>query len=160
MNTKKFEPELYKIATPKVEGAMIPWLEREGYTNIEAIEDYKVDIRCKKEDILHSFELELNMGWKEKEWPERFELKVPFRKQKSVLDEWEEGELTFVTFSLDCTQAWFINGDVVKEAPVVKRNNRKVFGELFFLIDQDKAEIKQMKKQHDPDLDNNSKYPS
>ena len=160
MNTKKFDPKLYKMATAKVEGAMIPWLEREGYTDIETIENYGVDVRCKKDGLPHSFELELNKGWKEKKWPERFELKVPFRKKKSVLDKWADGELTFITFSLDCTQAWFIDGKIVKEAPIVKRSNSYVLNKLFFLIDRDKAEIKQMKKQHDPDLDNNSKYPS
>lgn len=160
MNTKKFDPKLYKLATNKVEATMLPWLKREGYTDIEAVEDYEVDVRCKKENIPHYFELELNKGWTEKEWPKRFELKIPYRKKKSVLDKWLDGELTFVTFSLDCTQAWFIDGKIVKEAPIVKRSNRYVVNESFFLIDQDKAEIKQLKEQYIPDPSINIKYPS
>ena len=159
MKTKKFNKSLYKEATAKVEKVMIPWLQAEGYTDIDSEENYGVDIRCMKDGTPHYFELELNMGWKSPEWPKHFELKIPYRKKK-VVDKWEDGELTFVTFSLNCTHAWFMDGMVVKESPVETRDNRYVKGESFYIIDQDKVELKQMDVSYDKDLLINSKYPS
>ena len=53
-----------------------------------------------------------------------------------------------------------MDGVVVKESPVETRDNRYVKGESFYIIDQDKVELKQMDVSYDKDLLINSKYPS
>ena len=154
MGTKKFDEELYKRSDPLTNGIMNRWLIRNGYTNIDLKETYGVDITCTKNNPLTGktlcfFETEISYTWKNK-WPNVWMyIHIPYRKKK-IIDKWvkngSEGILTFVMFKNDCKQAWSIDGQVVRDAPIKIIDTKYTRNEKFFNIDINDAHMVNMKE--------------
>ena len=138
MGTKKFDEELYKKADPLSNGIMEEWLKKHDYECIDLTETYGVDITCKKNNIISYFETEIAYIWKDK-WPNAWlTVHIPYRKKK-IIDKWVRGgscgTLTFVQFRKDCKQAWFLDGQSVRDAPVKTINTKYTTNEKFYCID-------------------------
>jgi hypothetical protein len=154
MGQKKFDKELYDKANPLSNGVMAAWLERNGYDSIDLKETYGVDITCTKNNLLtgktpYFFETEIAYIWK-KEWPNVWMfIHIPYRKKK-IIDKWvkdgSDGILTFVQFKNDCKQAWFIDGQVVRDAPIKTIDTKYTRNEKFFNIDINDAHMINMKE--------------
>ena len=137
MGTKKFDEELYKKTDPLSNGVMEKWLKKHGY--------------------------EIAYIWKD-EWPNRWlTVHIPYRKKK-IVDKWvregSQGTLTFVQFRKDCKQAWFLDGQVVRDAPVKTINTKYTTNEKFYCIDINDAYIINMENIDVPKNLINRKYPS
>jgi len=148
MATKKFDKKLYDEADPLSKGVMIAWLERNGYKFINPEENYGVDITCLKDNRPAFFETEIKYSWI-REWPNVWEeVRIPYRKSK-IINKWIRngslGILTFVIFRCDCKQAWFIDGQVVRDSRVGTLNNKYASNEKFYHIDVNDANIVNMK---------------
>ena len=162
MATKKFDKELYDKANPLSNGLMSAWLERNGYNSIDPEETYGVDITCKKDDTPAFFETEIKYSWV-KRWPNEWqEVRIPYRKHK-IIDKWvrngSEGTLTFIVFRSDCKQAWFIDGQAVRDADVKPINNKYMSNEKFYHIDVNDASLINMESLDITDDFINTKYP-
>ena len=146
METKRFDRKLYNKADPLSNGVMVKWLDKNGYEEIDPKETYGVDITCKKGDTPAFFETEIKYSWvKGQDWPNHWdEIRIPYRKHK-IIDKWVqsggEGTLTFVVFRPDCKQAWFIDGQVVRDAKVASINNKYMSNEKFYHIDVNDANL-------------------
>ena len=163
MGQKKFDKELYDKADPLSNGVMAAWLERNGYDSIDPKETYGVDITCKKDNTPAFFETEIKYSWV-KQWPNEWqEVRIPYRKHK-IVDKWvrngSEGSLTFIVFRSDCKQAWFINGQDVRDAKVASINNKYMSNEKFYHINVNDASLINMESLDSIDDFINSKYPS
>ena len=148
MGTKKFDKELYERADPLTNGIMMRWLERNDYEFINPEETYGVDIICSKDGIPAFFETEIAYIWKD-EWPNAWMfIHIPYRKKK-IVDKWirngSQGTLTFVQFKKNCKQAWFIDGQVVRDAPIKIIDTKYTTNEKFFNIDINDAHMVTMK---------------
>ena len=155
--TKPFDKELYNKADSTAKKAMIEWLDKNNYINIDDKETMSFDLVCNRieHDISHVepkkyfYEVEIKYSWKG-EWPEGWtEIRIPYRKHKLV-DRWANhfiyDDLIFVIFRNDCKQAWHISGDVVSKSKVKEVSNRKVNkGEKFFHINIKDAKLVDMK---------------
>ena len=107
-------------------------------------EDYKVDIVCTKDGIPAYFETEIKYSWL-RQWPNEWQqVRIPYRKHK-IIDKWvrngSEGTLTFIVFRSDCKQAWFIDGQAVRDADVKPINNKYMSNEKFYHIDVNDANL-------------------
>ena len=148
MPTKKFDKKLYDEADPLAKRIMVSWLESNGYKFINPEETYGVDITCLKDNRPAFFETEIKYSWV-KEWPTEWrEVRIPYRKSK-IIDKWVRngslGVLTFVIFRGDCKQAWFVDGQVVRDSRVGTLNNKYASNEKFYHIDVNDANIVNMK---------------
>ena len=163
MNTKKFDRNLYNKADPLSNGVMVRWLEKEGYENIDPQETYGVDITCQKEDTPAFFETEIKYGWTT-DWPDHWnEIRIPYRKHK-IIDKWvhagSEGTLTFVIFRPDCKQAWFIDGQAVRDSRIDTMNTKYSRDEKFYHIDVDDANLINMENIDAMETFINRKHPT
>ena len=150
MATKKFDKKLYDKADPLSKGVMVAWLERNGYEFINPEETYGVDITCTIGigATPAFFETEIKYSWV-RDWPNEWgEVRIPYRKSK-IINKWIRngslGMLTFVIFRGDCKQAWFIDGQVVRDSRVGSLNNKYATNEKFYHIDVNDANIVNMK---------------
>ena len=148
MGIKKFDKELYERADPLTNGIMMRWLERNDYEFINPEDTYGVDIICSKDGIPAFFETEIAYIWKD-EWPNAWMfIHIPYRKKK-IVDKWVrnglQGTLTFVQFKKNCKQAWFIDGQVVRDAPIKIIDTKYTTNEKFFNIDINDAHMVTMK---------------
>ena len=148
MATKKFDKKLYDKADPLSKGVMVAWLERNGYEFINPEETYGVDITCTIGATPAFFETEIKYSWV-KEWPNEWgEVRIPYRKSK-IINKWIRngslGMLTFAIFRGDCKQAWFIDGQVVRDSRVGSLNNKYATNEKFYHVDVNDANIVNMK---------------
>ena len=149
--TKRFDRALYNQADTAAKDAIIEWLRKKDYININDKETMSFDIVCNRvqdtddEPIKYFFEVEIKYSWKG-EWPEDWEeIRIPYRKHK-LIDRWVSqfiyDDLTFVIFRNDCKQAWFIPGDVVSKSKVKEVSNRNVSkGENFYHINIKDADL-------------------
>jgi len=163
MGQKKFDKELYDKADPLSNGIMVDWLEKNGYNSIDPEETYGVDITCKRGDTPAFFETEIKYSWV-KQWPNEWqEVRIPYRKHK-IVDKWvrngAEGTLTFIVFRSDCKQAWFIDGQAVRDAKIAPINNKYMSNEKFYHIDVNDASLINMESLDSIDDFINSKYPA
>ena len=147
-STKKFDRKLYNRSDPLSNGVMIKWLQRNDYTFIDPKETYGVDITCVKGDTPAFFETEMKYNWKG-DWPSVWqEVRIPYRKSK-IVSKWVHdgsvGDLTFVIFRSDCKQAWFIDGQVVRDSEVIAIDTKYTKNEKFYHIDVNDAHIINMK---------------
>ena len=166
----KFSKSLYNANHPKAVKAILPWLERNGYHGIDKRENYNADIRCMKDDQLAQFEVEVKKGWEGEYYPFP-DVRIPYRK-KRLIEKWikegSKGTLTFVVFNYDCSWGWFTDGNTVKDSEIVHINNKYKSNEPFFKINIEDTEKVDMnfsnsseeESKDDPNLNNNSKYPS
>tara|TARA_R100001369_G_scaffold73196_1_gene101731 strand:+ start:1544 stop:2011 length:468 start_codon:yes stop_codon:yes gene_type:complete len=149
--TKRFDKALYNVADTTAKEAMIKWLRKNDYINIDDKETMSFDIvsnRLQDTDenlINYFFEVEIKYSWKG-EWSEKWEeVRIPYRKHKLVdrwLNKFPSDLLTFVIFRNDCQQAWFISGDVVSKSEVKEVSNRNVSkGEKFYHINTKDAKL-------------------
>jgi len=74
--------------------------------------------------------------------------------------EGSQGTLTFVQFRKDCKQAWFMDGQVVRDAPIKTINTKYTTNEKFYCIDVNDAYIINMENIDVPKNLINRKYPS
>ena len=144
MGTKRFDKNLYDRADPLSNGVMAKWLEKNGYEDIDLQETYGVDITCRKGDTPAFFETEIKYSWV-KDWPNHWnEIRIPYRKHK-IIDKWvrngSEGTLTFVVFRPDCQQAWFIEGQAVRDSRIDTMNTKYSRNEKFYHIDVNDANL-------------------
>jgi len=156
MATKKFDKKLYDQADPLSKGIMVAWLERNGYKFINPEENYGVDITCLKDNRPAFFETEIKYSWV-RDWPNEWdEVRIPYRKSK-IINKWIRngslGILTFVIFRGDCKQAWFVDGQVVRDSKVARLNNKYASNEQFYHIDVNDAHIINMKDSDLKDLE-------
>ena len=109
--TKRFDRALYNQADTAAKDAIIEWLRKKDYININDKETMSFDIVCNRvqdtddEPIKYFFEVEIKYSWKG-EWPEDWEeIRIPYRKHK-LIDRWVNqfiyDDLTFVIFRNDC----------------------------------------------------------
>ena len=140
----RFDRELYNKADPLSNGIMANWLKKNGYKYIDLKETYGVDITCSKDNESAFFETEIKYSWLRK-WPKEWdEVRIPYRKAR-LIDKWirngSEGILTFVIFRSDCKQAWFIDGQTVKDSKVASINNKYATNEKFYHININDAKL-------------------
>ena len=152
--TKPFDYDLYQKSDPIAKEAMINWLDKNNFININQKETMSFDIICNKletdldDPIKHFYEVEIKYGWRG-DWPPSWkEIRIPYRKSK-LIDRWTSqfiyDNLTFVVFRKDCKQAWHIPGEVVANSSVRETPNRKMKeGELFYHIKTKDATLVKM----------------
>ena len=140
----RFNRELYNKADPLSNGIMANWLKKNGYKSIDLKETYGVDITCSKNNEPAFFETEIKYSWVRK-WPKEWkEVRIPYRKAR-LIDKWvrdgSEGTLTFVIFRGDCKQAWFVDGQTVKDSKVEHVDNKYKANEKFYHINVNDAKL-------------------
>ena len=151
-NNRKFDINSYKKNDERAKKAIINYLKKNNYEEIEAKEDYYFDVIANKENKYTFFEVEIKNQWRDV-WDWRWkEVRIPERK-KRLINKWKEGYndyfLTFVVFNTNCTQAWFIDGNIVDKSFVGTIQNSKRVGsshlkEPFFHIPIEQAELKKI----------------
>ena len=163
MEFKKFDKELYNKADPLTNSLMANWLDKNVYTDIDLTETYGVDITCKKDNITCYFETELSFSWKD-DWPNYWlSIHVPYRKKKIIKDWVRKGSsdpLTFVMFRKNCKQAWFMDGQTVRDAPVKVIDTSIKKNDTFYCINVNDARLINMENIDVPENLINRKYPS
>ena len=104
----------------------------------------ELTLHVRKDDTPAFFETEIKYSWV-RDWPNHWnEIRIPYRKHK-IIDKWVqsggEGTLTFVVFRPDCKQAWFIDGQAVRDSRIDIMSTRYSKDEKFYHIDVNDANL-------------------
>ena len=148
-NNRKFDLKSYNDNDERAKQAIITYLHKNNYLNIEDKEDFYFDVIASKENKFTFFEVEIKNQWWNN-WNTAWkEIRIPERKRRLIQkwrNEFPNYNLTFVIFNTNCSKAWFIDGDTVAQAPVGTIQNSKRIGaphlkEPFFHIPIEQASL-------------------
>ena len=138
-NYAKFDQERYDKFDGKAKNALISYLEQEGHSIKNAVEDYHADVTSTRQGATYYSEAEVKTAWKEA-WPKDWaELRIPARKARLLK---RHSIITFYVFRSDLKECWVVKGeqltlDSLKEAYGPKISK----GEMFFHIPVKEAKL-------------------
>ena len=150
---KRFDPIAYKQADNKAKKCITKYLTSIGHTVLDTEENFGVDLTSILDNTTYNHEVEMKHMW-EGEWPTVWkDINIPFRKNRLIVQVFDNDPLANFYFYIirgDCEVAWKMDGNIVKDSPVVEVPNRAVRkGEYFFKVPVDKAELIWLEEPHE-----------
>jgi len=139
MTYKPFEKDLYDKYDSPAKDALISYLEQEGHSIKNTVENYHADVTSTRKGATYYSEAEVKASWKE-QWPESWaELRIPARKARLLK---RHSIITFFVFRGDCKECWIVKGEQLTAETLKQAYGPNIRpGEMFFHIPVEEAKL-------------------
>jgi len=139
MTYKPFEKDLYDKYDSPAKDALISYLEQEGHSIKNTVENYHADVTSTRKGATYYSEAEVKASWKE-QWPESWaELRIPARKARLLK---RHSIITFFVFRSDCKECWVVKGEQLTAETLKQAYGPNIRpGEMFFHIPVEEAKL-------------------
>ena len=139
MTYKPFEKDLYDKYDSPAKDALISYLEQEGHSIKNTVENYHADVTSTRKGATYYSEAEVKASWKE-QWPESWaELRIPARKARLLK---RHSIITFFVFRGDCKECWIVKGEQLTADRLKQAYGPNIRpGEMFFHIPVEEAKL-------------------
>lgn len=131
MRTSKiFSKELYDQHDHSGKTILIKYFSKKGLNVVEdPFGKYGIDLAVFNNEKVFYVDSEVRETWDCKKFPFKT-IHLPFRKNKFL----DIGSVFFCSISKDLSQAYFIDGNILKKCSIIKLNNKYAEAEDFFDI--------------------------
>jgi PHD/YefM family antitoxin component YafN of YafNO toxin-antitoxin module len=139
MTYKPFEKDLYDKYDSPAKEALLSYLEQEGHSIKNTVENYHADVTSTRKGATYYSEAEVKASWKE-QWPESWaELRIPARKARLLK---RHSIITFFVFRNDCKECWIVKGEQLTAETLKQAYGPNIRpGEMFFHIPVEEAKL-------------------